>query len=55
MNDPTDLINQLRVAIASVLKEMELDVSLERIVLDRRGSDDQTVASRLGFCRRWEK
>ena len=40
MNDPTDLINQLRVAIASVLKEMELDVSLERIVLDRPKSSD---------------
>jgi len=35
MNDPTDLINQLRVAIVSVLKEMELDVPLDRIVLDR--------------------
>ena len=35
MNDPTDLINKLRVAIVSVLKEMELDVPIDRIVLDR--------------------
>ncbi|MEJ6650036.1 MAG: arginine--tRNA ligase [Burkholderiales bacterium] len=40
MNDPTDLINQLRVAIVSVLKEMELDVPLDRIVLDRPKSTD---------------
>ena len=40
MNDPTDLINQLRVAIVSALKEMELDVPLDRIVLDRPKSTD---------------